>query len=306
MGDRMEIRGLIEEIEQWRGGKALVLAASHLEMDLVPILHDGLNDLRPENGGAIDRLDVVIQCRGGAVSAVRRIALQLRRASKHITFIVPHHCQSAGAILTLCADEIIAGPVEIFSPVDPQLQASADLSAEHLTDRSDGAASAMSAEDIRLLPRMCRDWFGLEDGEARLKALSMVSESIFPAALSAFYRCTLEVRQICQELLAMHMGDDREGIERITEFLLHGHHSHAFPLTRDDLHRVGLPIVSAPEIEKTAWAISKRLSAAIGGGARKTEADAWISAGVITRERTHLQWRTPGIVSPRWDAGDTA
>lgn len=290
----MEIRTLIEDIERRRNSKVLVLAASHLEIDMAPALYNALSALRPPDGARISRLDIVIRCRGGAVTAARRLALMLRQACDHLAFIVPHYCQSAGAILVLCADEIIAGPVEIFSPVDPQLQAPVGHSGE--------GASAVSAEDIRRLPQLCHDWFGLDDDEARRNALSMLADSFFPATLSAFYRSTQEVREICEELLSMHMGDDEGAIARIIKYLLHAHHSHGFPLTGDDLQKIGLPVVADPELARTAWAVSQQLSASIGGEARTSADGEWIAAGLITRDRSFLQRRKPDRLSPSWDA----
>ncbi len=169
----MNLRGHIAELEALRGSTVLVFAASHLELDLLPELYDTLRGLgRPE------RLDVVFYCKGGVVNAARRIALLLHEHTGHLAFIVPHRCESAGTITALAAREIVAGPVAVFSPVDPQLQAPPSAPGE--------GPSAISSEDVRLFGQMARDWFGLEEGEAKQQAMSVLFQNIFPTTLTAF------------------------------------------------------------------------------------------------------------------------
>src|SRR5688500_13269430 len=219
----MNIRRYIEELEARRGSTVLVFAASHLELDLLPELYDTLRGL-----GRPARLDVVFYCKGGVVNAARRIALLLHEFTGHLAFIVPHRCESAGTITALAAREIIAGPVAVFSPIDPLLQASPSGPGE--------GPLAISSEDVRLFSQMAKDWFCLEEGEAKRQAMSVLFEDIFPTTLTSFYRSILAARAICAELLSLHMAHAPEAQRaRIAEQLLFGHHSPTYALTRDDM-----------------------------------------------------------------------
>jgi hypothetical protein len=290
----MKIGGLIAAIERRRGSRVLVLAASHLDTDLLPALHDTLRALGP-----MERLDVLISCRGGAVGAARAMAVLLHQFAGHLTFIVPDRCTSAGTILALAGHEIVAGPAAIFSPVDPLLQGP--------LASGDEAPGAISAQDVRLFGEMSRAWFGLAEDEARLKALSLLCDNIFPTSLSAFYRATLEVEAVCLELLSLHMPERaREAKARIVERLLFGYHSHAFPLMRGDLAALGLPLIDDPATADDAWEVARLLRDGVGGAARASAQDDWTDALLATREGLRRRRRRPDGIAPAWEQGAVA
>ncbi|HVG60564.1 MAG TPA: hypothetical protein VNA24_18540 [Hyalangium sp.] len=288
----MNIRRHIEELEARRGSTVLVFAASHLELDLLPELYDTLRSLRRPA-----RLDVVFYCKGGMVNAARRIALLLHEFTDHLSFIVPHRCESSGTITALAAREIIAGPVAVFSPIDPQLQASAS---------GQGAGpNSISSEDVRLFSQMARDWFGLKAGEAKRQALSVLSENIFPTTLTSFYRSILEARGICAELLSLHMAHEPEARRAgIADQLLFGHHSHTYALTRDDMAALGLPIRRDEATEDLAWAIARSLRSVLGGGVRRSLEDDWFDAILATRSGARRRRRGQDGLEPVWEASE--
>ncbi len=286
----MNIRRHIEELEARRDSTVLVFAASHLEVDLLPELYDTLRGL-----GRPARLDVVFYCKGGVVNAARRIALLLHELTGHLAFIVPHRCESAGTITALAARELIAGPVAVFSPVDPLLQAS--------SGQAEGPAS-ISSEDVRLFSQMAGDWFGLEEGEAKRQAMSVLFENIFPTTLTSFYRSILEARAICAELLSLHKDHlPEEQRARIADQLLFGHHSHSYALTRDDLAALGLPIRRDAPAEDLAWEIARGLRASLGGGVRTSVEEDWSDAFLAPRQGARRRRRGQGGLEPKWEAG---
>ncbi len=286
----MKIRRAIMEIEERRGSTLLVFAASHLDLELLPSLYDLLSGI-----GRSERLDILFYCRGGYVTAARRIALLLDRFTDRLAFIVPDRCESSGTITVLAGREIVAGDASVFSPVDPNLETQGPS--------SDGAPSAISAEDIRLFGRMASAWFGLDEAEAGPRALALLSETIFPTTLTSFYRSTLEAKAICEELLSLHMpAEAGEAKSRIVDQLLFGHHSHAFALGPDDLVRIGLPVGRDAAVEACAWEIAAALRASVGGGARPSEEDQWLDALLATRAGGLGRRRSPGGLAPSWQA----
>jgi len=288
----MNIRAHIEEIERRRNSRVLVFAASQLETELLPALYDTLLEI-----GRTERLDVLLQCRGGAVSAARAVALLLHQFTGRLSFIVPDRCTSSATIAALAAHEIVAGPAAQFSPVDPLLQAPL---------ATDGAEpSAISAQDVRLFGEMSREWFGLAEGEARLKAFSVLCENVFPTTLTAFYRSTLEVEAVCLELLSLHMDETMEEQKKaIVASLMFGHHSHGFTLMRSDLSAIGLPLRSDPATEDAAWEVARALRASVGGGARPSARDDWTDALLASRSGSRWRRRSPDALGPAWESGD--
>lgn len=289
----MKLAAPLAEIEARRGSRVLILAASNLELELLPPLYDALLGI-----GHSERLDILFFCRGGVVNAARRIALMLHQFTGRLSFIVPDRCESSGTLAALAAHEIVAGPAAIFTPIDPLLQASPE---------STGADGAVSAQDLRLFGAMAQGWFGLDEAEARSRALAVLCESIFPTTLTSFYRSTLEVEAIALELLSLHLPEGSDALKAgIVAQLLYGYHSHSFALTREELRALGLPVHADPRTEDLAWEIAGNLRGAVGGATRATPDDDWCDAVLATRDSARYRWRSAGPSMPAWKAGKAA
>lgn len=286
------MRQLVEAIEKHRRSRALILAASNLEIDFLPPLYDMLCAI-----GRVERLDVVLYCRGGIANAARRIALLLHEFTDHLCFIVPDRCESSGTIAVLGGHEIIAGPAAVFSPVDPLLQMS--------FASSDEGPSVISAQDVRLFGEMSQHWFGLEEADARRNALSVLCETVFPTSLTSFYRSIREIEAICLELLSLHMGEEAtEAKSRTVDHLLFGCHSHSFALNRGEMAALGLPVRGDLATEDLAWEIARELRASVGGAARRAREDDWLDTIMASRGATLCRRRTPGSLTPIWEPGE--
>ncbi|MDQ1834844.1 SDH family Clp fold serine proteinase [Massilia scottii] len=284
---RFPVRDHIKEIESLRTSRVLVFAASNLDLEILPALYEQCRGI-----GRVPRLDVVLQCRGGIVNAARRIALLLRQFTDHLGFIVPYHCESSATILALAADEIIAGDLAMFSPIDPHL---------HGGTGDDSAASSFSCQDIKMFGAMSEEWFGVSSDEARLQSLGLLCNSIFPPTLTAFYRTTQEVMQIGEELLRFQMPDRTETFRLdVVKELMFGYYSHNYALTREELAKLGLTIRREPEVEERAWAISRALQALVGGGLRESAEAPWNDVLLATRDGGMLREHRSGGFLPRW------
>lgn len=281
----------IRAIEALRRSRVLVLAASSLDFELLPALYEQCRTL-----GAVERLDVVLHCRGGIVNGARRIALLLRGFTDHLSFIVPYFCESSGTILALAADEIIAGELAIFSPIDPHL---------HGGGGKDEEPSSFSCLDIHRFGDMSEAWFGARSEDARLQALSLLCGSIFPPTLTAFYRAMLEVEQIGAELLQFQLPE-RSDRGQILQRLIYGYHSHNYAITRAELEALGLNIQRQPEVEDLAWEISKLLQTVVGRGVCQSLEESWYDALLATREGVRLRTRRPGGLLPQWTDAESA
>jgi hypothetical protein len=275
----------IGTLERMRGSTVLVLAASHLDFELLPALYEQCRAL-----GRVERLDVVLHGRGGVVNAARRIALLLREHATHLAFIVPFHCQSSATLLTLCADEIVAGDLALFSPIDP------------LLGGADG--STFSGLDIKLFGDMAASWFGIEQETARAESLALLCNSIFPPSLTAFYRTSLEIEQIAHELLAKRGGaSDSAADGALVRQLMAGYHSHNYAITGAELAALGLPVKRDDMTEQLAWPISTLLQATVGGAQRASEDQPWHDALLATRSGVKLRRRHAAALAPEWIDG---
>lgn len=280
--DRMGLIAHITQLERLRDSRVLVMAASNLDIALLPALYAQCNAMGP-----VSRLDVVLHGRGGVVHAARRIALLLRGQARHLAFLVPYHCESAATMLTLCADEIIAGELALFSPIDPQL---------HGVD-----GSIFSALDIRAFGEMAEQWFGLSAAAAREQALALLCQGVSPPGLGAFYRSTQEMAQIAGELLAFQMpGPDDAPRQRIVQQLMSGYHSHGYAITRAEMASLGLRMTRDIEAEQLAWAMSLMLQDHIGGARRQSPEASWHDALLASRDGIATRRVQPGGMAPQW------
>jgi hypothetical protein len=281
----------IRALEAHTGVKTLVFGASNIEIDLLAPLYESLR-----RQGRVPALDVVAYLRGGEVNAARRLALLLHEFTDRLRFIVPHHCESSGTLMALAAHEIVAGPLALFSPIDP-----------HLTGaESNGSSpSALSSQDIRQFAKMGQEWFGLDAQEARAKALPLLCDNIFPTTLTSFYRSTQEVEAIGEELLALHMptlaAETRSAIVRA---LLYDFHSHNFAPTGDDMRKLGLPVIRDAAIERIAWDIACDIRRLIGPESRASLQGDWRDAIIASADATQLRRRSREMPSGVWETPD--
>ena len=88
----------ITSIETRRNSRVFVLAASHLDVELLPILYDLITHM-----GKIPRLDMLLHCSGGEIGAARRIGLMLQQSTERLGIIVPAILKNFGDVPDLAA-----------------------------------------------------------------------------------------------------------------------------------------------------------------------------------------------------------
>lgn len=281
-----QISRLIRQIEQQRNSKVLVLAAAELDLTLLPTLYNELLRIGP-----VAQLDVLIQSRGGEVNASRRIAMLLRSFCQRLTFLVPYYCQSAATLLVLAADDMIAGELAMFSPIDPHLHGGT----------GDGAATTLSCQDIQQFGVMAQQWFGLAPEQASQQLLGLLAEQMFPPTLTAFYRVSVEVQQIAEQLLCWQLPE-QSAAERaaIAQKLIAGYHSHFFALSGAEMQALGLKVQKDTQIELYSWQLSLLLQQQIGGAARESLEQGWFDAALYSADLLQRRWHQPDGLTALW------
>jgi hypothetical protein len=282
-----DLRDRLRALEAHTGVRTLLLAASNIDHDLLPPLEDALARI-----GQVPRLDVVVYLRGGEVEAARRIALALQAATPRLRFLVPHFCASSGTILALAADEILAGPLAMFSPIDPHLAGAGD--------RPDLPA-VLSAEDLRRLPEAIETWFGLAPDDAAAQAQALLAARIAPETLAMFERTVHALEATGDALLARHIPspDARAAIVRT---LLQGYGSHDYAIDSDELRALGLPVTRDPAIEALAWDVTCAVRRTIGPESRASLMEDWHDAAVADVQVVALRRRRRGERTGAWHA----
>lgn len=272
----------LRAIRERRDNPVLFIAASVLDMEALPTLYNVLCNL-----GKHRQLDVVLYGKGGEIVSARRFGIMLHQFCEQLNFIVPFHCASTLTALSLAGNQIIAGDMALFSPIDPSLNC-------------DGVG-ALDSEDIRLFPQMGKQWFGIDSEQTKTELLAAISGSVFPTTLTRLYRANQEVNQIANDLLAMgspHLPEQKR--QEIVLHLLQGYHSHSFAPTNDDFLALGLPVFRDSEVEAIAWQLAQDIQHIHGGGARQTPRDARNDFIIASEKECFIRQHRPEAMAPRW------
>ena len=282
---KQNLTSCIADVQRLRKSTVLVLAASNLDMEMLPPLYRHLEAL-----GKCDTLDVVLHGRGGVVNAARRIALLLRAYCNKLNFIVPYYCESAATVLALAGDTIVAGNMAIFSPIDPQLHGG-----------SGDTASTMSSLDVKYFTQMSQEWFGVPSDTTANEALSALCSSIFPPTLTAFYRTTKEMMQVAQEMLSFQFDDSQADVRtQIAETLMFNYHSHNYAISVHELKALGLNCVTDDAALTAAWLISEQVQACIGGSLRSHQDDPWYDVMLASSAEISVRQQRMDGLMPAW------
>lgn len=84
--------------------------------DAVRPIYDHLRAL-----GHVERLDIFIYSRGGAIDVPWRLATAFRQVSDEWSILIPFRANSSATLLALGADSIILGRQGELGPIDPSM-----------------------------------------------------------------------------------------------------------------------------------------------------------------------------------------
>ncbi|MEW6081586.1 MAG: hypothetical protein AB1576_07400 [Bacillota bacterium] len=154
-------------------------------------------------------LDLLLHTPGGLVLASEQIARALRRHPAKVTVFVPHYAMSGGTLVALAADEIVMDENAVLGPLDPQVG-------------NFPAVSVLKAVDMKPRERVDDETLILADVAA--KAMSQVKATVL---------------EVLKERL------DEEKAEFVADYLTDGHWTHDYPITCEELARLGLPVCGA-------------------------------------------------------------
>ncbi len=205
---------LLREIERRRGTRVITMIHRQESISLLGIplsrfinIEDSEEVLRAIRLTPPDMpIDLVLHTPGGLVLASEQIARAIQRHPAKVTVFVPHYAMSGGTLIALAADEIAMDPNAVLGPVDPQLGGFP-------------AVSIIKAVEAK--------------GVDKVEDQTLILRDVAEKALE-------QVHDVVASLLADKL--DPAEAKRVARLLTHGKWTHDYPITCDQLGRMGLRI----------------------------------------------------------------
>ena len=212
---------LIRTLESRRGSRLITMIHRQEALSLlgIPIsryinIEDSEHVLRAIRLTPSDMpIDILLHTPGGLVLAAEQIAHALRKHAAKVTVFVPHYAMSGGTLIALAADEIIMDPNAVLGPVDPQVGGYPAAS----------ILKAVSSKDAN------------EVDDKTLILADMATKA------------TSQVRDLLAEILQDKM--DAEKARDLAVKLSEGKWTHDYPITCEELSRMGLPVCAELPLE---------------------------------------------------------
>jgi ClpP class serine protease len=151
-------------------------------------------------------LDLILHTPGGLVLAAEQIAQALVRHRAKVTVFVPHYAMSGGTLLALAADEIVMDRNAVLGPIDPQV----------------GEYPAVSI--LKVLERKSID--------------EIDDKTVILADMAG--KAMEQVRDTVRELLEANDMKEADAV-RISETLASGKWTHDYPISLEEIQKLGLP-----------------------------------------------------------------
>jgi ClpP class serine protease len=151
-------------------------------------------------------IDLILHTPGGLALAAEQIAQALIRHKAKVTVFVPHYAMSGRTLVALAADEIVMDQNAVLGPVDPQVGKYPAFSVLHVLDRK-------SIDEI--------------DDETLILA-DIASKAV------------AQVRDTVKEILEGN-GVEKAQALRLAEALASGRWTHDYPISLEEVQKLGLP-----------------------------------------------------------------
>jgi hypothetical protein len=212
-----------------RRGRPAVVVHGLIDGSIGDQVRERVRELKPT---AV--LDVIVTSQGGTATGALRAMRLLRRAADTVTAFVPWRARSAGTLFCLGANRLVVSPTAEFGPLDPITSGSVE----------GGPTTAISASDVRAFARVASDWFEIAGRGVEL--LAMLSQHVSPVALAQMYRSESLVRRVARAMLPHNMPNATAAeIDALVDQLTTGYESHDYPITGDELRRLGVTVSDA-------------------------------------------------------------
>lgn len=219
----------------------LIALFGPINRDCIPYLYQCL-----KNYHHLHTLDFLLSTTGGDMLAVNRIITVIRQFADEVNILIPYQALSAGTLMCLGSNRIVATSMAEFSPIDPNLiseSAGLEISLDN--------PPSVSSEDIRLFKQMATEWFCVQPTEEGLQMLALLGQRIFPPTLTSFYRSFKVTKRIAEEIICYHLPKSEEAErQQIVTCLMEEFYHHNYLISRSDMAKIGLHIKAADDYEE--------------------------------------------------------
>jgi hypothetical protein len=205
--------------------------------------------------GHVEKLDVFIYSRGGAIDVPWRMVTAFRQSSDSWRVLIPFRANSAATLLALGADAIVLGRQGELGPIDPTLQI------QRMSNQPGGQGTLIqdnvNVEDVMAYLRFVRERAGLSDQESLSLSLSKLTERLDAVTLGSLYRSHSHIRDVARRmLLSRKEPTNQQAIATIVETLAERVYAHGHAIGREEATEIGLPVENADaEIDDLMWSL---------------------------------------------------
>lgn len=252
---RDERKNLIEQIEKLRGSKVLAYVTGDRTPTPAQIGDDAVRPMYAHlrEMGHVEKLDLFIYSRGGAIDVPWRIVSALRQASDEWNILVPFRANSAATLIALGADEIVMGRQGELGPIDPI------MSVQRTLPQPGGGQTLiqeqMSVEDIMAYTKFVHERAGLSDQSALSNAVDKLTDRLDAVGIGNVYRTHLHIRDVAERMLRSRKEPVAErAMGAIVETLAERVYAHGHAIGLTEAKQMGLPVQAADEnLDDLMW-----------------------------------------------------
>jgi len=209
--------------------------------------------------GKVERLDLFLYSRGGAVEVPWKMVCMLREFCGALAALIPYRAHSAATMIALGCDRILLGSKAELGAIDPA------LSRIH-QEGDTPIEEQIRVEDVMSYVAFLKEKAGLGDQNALAANVSILAEKLTPQLLGNIYRTHSHIRMVARRLLTKHreaMSDQQ--INLIIESLAEKMYLHGHAISRGEASEMGLPVDDAPsEVEDLMWALLEDFAQELG------------------------------------------
>jgi hypothetical protein len=241
---------LIEQVEHLRGSRVLVYVTgdrapfqANIGDDAVRPMIDHLRSME-----AVEKLDVIIYSRGGAIDVPWRMSSAFRRTAKEWDALIPFRANSAATLLSLGADHIVMGKHAELGPIDPIMQLEGPGS-------SGPTQNNISVEDVMAFPRFVSERFDLADPESRVAAMNRLVDRLDAVTLGGAFRTHTHIRYLAEKMLGSRNSKlDSTAVKEIVATLAEKVYAHGHAIGLEEAQEIGLHVEGAEdELDVAMW-----------------------------------------------------
>ncbi len=253
---RAERKALIERLEAARGTRVLTYVAGDRDPARAQMGDDALRPIQDSlrTIDRVEKLDLFIYSRGGALEVPWRVASALRECADEWRILIPFRANSAATLLALGADEIVLGRHGELGPIDPILNIQKMMT---MPGQGQGTPvqDTISVEDVMSYLKFVREQVGLKDQNALSASLGSLADRLDAVGLGSVYRTRSHIRDVAARMLnSRKERPSNRVMETIVRTLAERVYAHGHAIGFGEASDIGLPVTKAQgDAELAMW-----------------------------------------------------